>query len=111
MLLMARRPRFLFWPIWENFASVLRSPEVWRCLMNSTIVATGTTNPEPAAGAPAACVQSRHRFAGAAAFGFWILSTRLTSPVAILIPFFILCLQTGTETSIGCGDLGEYSRM
>lgn len=40
---MARRPRFLFWPIWENFASVLRSPEVWRCLMNSTIVATGTT--------------------------------------------------------------------
>jgi multiple sugar transport system permease protein len=92
---MSRRPKFLFWPVWENFAAVLRSPEVWSYLMNSTIVAVGATTLGLALGVPTAYVLSRYRFRGAADFGFWILSTRMTPPVAMLIPFFILYVRAG----------------
>jgi len=92
---MARRPRFVFWPVWDNFAAVLQSAEVWGYLMNSTIVASGATALGLLLGVPTAYVLSRYRFKGAADFGFWILSTRMTPPVAMLIPFFILYVRTG----------------
>ena len=44
---------------------------------------------------PAAYVLARYRFRGNADLGFWILSTRMTPPVAMLIPFFVLYVRTG----------------
>jgi multiple sugar transport system permease protein len=92
---MARPPLFVFVPVWDNYAQVLRSPEVWSYLLNSTVVALGATALGLALGVPTAYVLSRYRFRGAADYGFWILSTRMTPPVAMLIPFFILYVETG----------------
>jgi multiple sugar transport system permease protein len=91
----ARRPRFLFAPIWDNYLSVLSKGEVWHYFTSSLIVAGGSTALALALGVPTAYALARYRFKGNADFGFWILSTRMTPPVAMLIPFFVLYVRTG----------------
>lgn len=91
----ARRPRFLFTPIWDNYLAVLGQGEVWGYFTSSLIVAGGSTALALALGVPTAYALARYRFRGSADFGFWILSTRMTPPVAMLIPFFVLYVQTG----------------
>lgn len=99
---MARVPRFLFEPILDNYAAVLRSGKVWAYFGNSAIVATATTVVALAIGIPTAYVLARYRFPGNADYGFWVLSTRMTPPVAMLIPFFVLYVKTGLhDTYVG----------
>jgi multiple sugar transport system permease protein len=98
----ARVPRFLFQPIADNYAQVLASGEVWGYFANSLIVATATTVVALLIGVPTAYVLARYRFRGNADYGFWILSTRMTPPVAMLIPFFVLYVRTGLmDTYVG----------
>jgi multiple sugar transport system permease protein len=99
---LSRTPSFLFLPTLENYAAVLQTPEVWQYFLNSSIVAMGATLLALALGVPTAYVLARYRFRGNADFGFWILSTRMTPPVAMLIPFFALYVRTGmVDTYIG----------
>lgn len=91
----ARPPRFVFAPVWENYRAVLHNGDVWGYFGNSLVVALGSTLLALALGVPTAYVIARYRFRGNADFGFWILSTRMTPPVAMLIPFFILYVRTG----------------
>jgi multiple sugar transport system permease protein len=91
----ARPPRFLFHPVWSNYIAVLSNSDVWTYFRNSLIVGLGSTAMALALGVPAAYILARYRFRGNADFGFWILSTRMTPPVAILIPFFVLYVRTG----------------
>jgi len=91
----ARPPRFLFTPVWDNYRAVLHNGDVWGYFGNSLVVALGSTALALALGVPTAYVIARYRFRGNADFGFWILSTRMTPPVAMLIPFFILYVRTG----------------
>lgn len=91
----ARPPRFWFTPIWDNYLKVLEMPEIGAWFAHSTMVALGSTAVAIALGVPTAYVLGRYRFTGSADFGFWILSTRMTPPVAMLIPFFVLYVQTG----------------
>ena len=91
----ARPPRFLFTPVWDNYRAVLGNGDVWGYFENSLVVALGSTVLALALGVPTAYVIARYRFRGNADFGFWILSTRMTPPVAMLIPFFILYVRTG----------------
>ncbi|MFO1068074.1 MAG: carbohydrate ABC transporter permease [Geminicoccaceae bacterium] len=97
---MARPPRFLFTPVWDNYLGVIASPEVWGYFVNSTIVAAGSTALALLLGVPTAYVLARYRFPGNADFGFWILSTRMTPPVAMLIPFFVMYVQLGLADTI-----------
>ena len=92
---LARPPRFLFQPIWDNYAAVLSNGDVWSYCGNSLIVATASTAASLLLGVPTAYVLARYRFRGNADYGFWVLSTRMTPPVAMLIPFFILYVRTG----------------
>jgi multiple sugar transport system permease protein len=98
----ARRPRFIFTPVWDNYVAVLGSAEVWGYFKSSAIVAGASTAAALILGVPAAYVLARYRFRGNADFGFWILSTRMTPPVAMLIPFFVLYVSTGLiDTYVG----------
>lgn len=98
----ARPPRFWFTPIWDNYLKVLDTPEIGAWFAHSTVVALGSTAVAIALGVPTAYVLGRYRFAGSADFGFWVLSTRMTPPVAMLIPFFVLYVQTGLiDTHLG----------
>ena len=97
----ARHPKFLFTPIWDNYKAVLSNPEIWGYFQNSLIVALGSTAVTLVLGIPTAYVLARYRFKGNADYGFWILSTRMTPPVAMLIPFFVLYVKTGMMGTYG----------
>ena len=87
---LARPPTFIFKPILKNYLDVIQNNEVWGYFVDSLIVALGTTFFGLLIGIPAAYVLARFKFKGNADFGFWILSTRMTPPIAMLIPFFIM---------------------
>ena len=93
----ARVPRFVFWPILDNYAKVLANGEVWSYFGNSLIVASASTAAALLIGIPTAYLLARYRFPGNADYGFWVLSTRMTPPVAMLIPFFVLYVRTGLQ--------------
>jgi multiple sugar transport system permease protein len=98
----ARPPKFFFPPILQNYTEVLHDPSVWSFFRASTTVALGSTLIVLLIGIPTAYVLARYRFRGNADFGFWILTTRMTPPVAVLIPFFVMYVKTGLlDTSLG----------
>jgi multiple sugar transport system permease protein len=92
---LARPPTFLFDPILANYAKVVRDPQVWGFFRDSLVVALGTTAATLLIGVPAAYALARFRFRGNADFGFWVLTTRMTPPVAMLIPFFVMYQRVG----------------
>jgi multiple sugar transport system permease protein len=99
---MARPPLFLFTPTFANFAKVIGNPDIWSYFLSSLIVAAGSSLLAIAIGAPTAYVLARYAFRGRGDYGFWLLSTRMTPPVAMLIPFFVLYHQLGLlDTHLG----------
>lgn len=99
---MARPPLFIFEPTLANFAKVIGNPDIWAYFASSTIVAAGSSLLTLALGAPAAYILARYSFRGRGDFGFWLLSSRMTPPVAMLIPFFVLYYQIGLlDTHLG----------
>lgn len=98
----SRKPAFIFEPIWDNYLAVLSNGDVWGYFQSSAIIAICTTAASLLLGTPTAYVLARYRFKGNADFGFWILSTRMTPPVAMLIPFFVFYVTTGLfDTYLG----------
>lgn len=98
----ARPPRFLFVPTLENYADVLADPVILGYFMTTFIVAASTTVLAIVIGTPAAYVLARFNFRGGTDLGFWILSTRFTPPVAMLIPFFAMFQVLGLlNTHVG----------
>jgi multiple sugar transport system permease protein len=91
----ANPPSFVFAPTFKNYLQVLTDPAVLGFLKNSLIVGIGTTVFGLLIGVPAAYVLGRFRFRGSHDLAFWILSTRFTPPMAMLIPFFIIFYRTG----------------
>lgn len=91
----SRVPRLVFRPILDNYAKVIADPNIWSYFLHSSIVALGSTAVALLIGIPAAYVIARYRFRGNADYGFWILTTRMTPPVAVLIPFFVMYVKAG----------------
>jgi multiple sugar transport system permease protein len=87
---MASPPAWLFTPTLANYRQVLAEGEVIGFFRNSVIVGLGATALGLLVGVPTAYVLARHDFRGRADYDFWVLSTRMAPPVAMLIPFFIL---------------------
>jgi multiple sugar transport system permease protein len=88
----AMPPRWIFEPTLENYAEVLhekRTPFA-HYLMNSAIVGICSTLIALAVGIPAAYAFVRYRFGGKENIKFWILTTRMAPPIAVLIPYFLL---------------------
>jgi multiple sugar transport system permease protein len=95
-------PKWIFQPTLDNYAAVLFGkkviagttfPEVRgfpRYLMNSVIVSGGATLLALLIGTPAAYTLTRFKFRGKRDLAFYILSTRMAPPLAVLIPFYIL---------------------
>ena len=91
----ARNPKLIFKPIVDNYVSVVQDEKIWGYFLHSSIVALGSTAIALLIGIPAAYVLARYRFPGNADYGFWVLTTRMTPPVAVLIPFFVMYVKTG----------------
>lgn len=98
----ARPPSFVFVPTLENYASVIADPVIIGYFLTTFSVSAATTLFAVVIGTPAAYVLARFDFRGSTDIGFWILSTRFTPPVAMLIPFFVIFQAVGLlNTHIG----------
>jgi multiple sugar transport system permease protein len=89
----SRDPSFLFAPTFGNWREVAASPEIWGYFLDSAVVALGSTALVLLIGVPCAYALGRFRFRGGADLGFWILTSRMTPPVAVLIPFYVLYVR------------------
>jgi len=88
----AMPPKLLFEPTLKNYREVIaakRTPFL-HYLGNSAIVGLCSTAVALAVGIPAAYSFVRFRFPGKENIKFWILTTRMAPPIAVLIPYFLL---------------------
>jgi len=74
--------------VWQNYVDIFVRIPMARHLVNSLVIALGTTSLTIAVAAPAAYAMARFRFRGRGAFGLGVLVTQMFSPVIILIPIF-----------------------
>jgi multiple sugar transport system permease protein len=95
--ILASPPVWLFTPSFDSYLEILREGEVIGFFRNSLIVGVGATVVGLLVGVPAAYVLARHEFRGRTDYDFWILSTRMAPPVAMLVPFFVLYRQLGLQ--------------
>lgn len=95
--ILASPPAWVFIPTLESDRQLLSEGEIVGFFRNSLIVGVGATLLGLLAGVPAAYVLARHEFKGRADYDFWVLSTHMAPPVAMLAPFFIRYRQLGLQ--------------
>ena len=91
----ATPPKFIFDPTLENYAKAVsekRTP-FFHYFLNSAIVGVCSTAIALLVGVPAAYGFVRCRFRGKRNLKFWVLTTRMAPPIAVLIPYFIVFNQ------------------
>lgn len=88
--LLASPPVWLFTPTLEHYAEILADAKVVQGVVNSLIVALGTTALSVALGAPAAYALARFEFRGKADLWFWFISNRMVSPIVLALPIYLL---------------------
>ena len=101
--------QFAWPPLWWNFAPIFQHyrdaflvRSFGRYLLNSSLVAAGSTLLALALGTPAAYALARFRWPGAwgSKIGFWILSTRMLPPIVTIVPLFLMMRQAGLLNSL-----------
>jgi multiple sugar transport system permease protein len=88
-------PVFIFKPTLEYYRQIFAQPTFWNSFLNSTIVASTSTVLAVALGAPVAYALARFKFRGSEKIAFFFLSTRMTPPVAVVLPFFLIARSLG----------------
>ncbi|HET6946632.1 MAG TPA: carbohydrate ABC transporter permease [bacterium] len=88
-------PVWIFRPTFSNYREVFDLYPFGHFLVNSLIVASASTVAAVALGAMAAYALARFSFRRSKDVAFWILSIRMTPPVAAIIPIFILMRMLG----------------
>ncbi len=83
-------PAWTFTPTFENYQAVLADRAFIRYLINSLIIASGTTLIALTAGLLAGYALARYQFRGNGVFRFLFLLPQITPSVAILVPLFVL---------------------
>lgn len=102
-LTFATPPVFLFVPTFEAYREVIFEGAVIQQLLNSIIIAGGSTIACLILGIPAAYAFARFRFRLRRNLLFGFLSVRMAPPIAILLPFYLLMREfdlVGTRTSL-----------
>lgn len=91
--LLASPPVWLFRPTLANYADVFADQKVIDAVINSLIVALGSTGLSVLLGAPAAFALARYEFRGKGELWFWFISNRFISPIVLALPIYLLALQ------------------
>ena len=82
-------PIWLFKPTLKHFILVLVERHFAKNLMNSLIVAAGSTGISIFLGAFAAYSLARFKVKGHAHISFWIISLRMMPPIVVILPLYI----------------------
>jgi multiple sugar transport system permease protein len=88
-------PVWIFRPTLNNYTEVFDLYPFGQFLVNSLVVASVSTCVAVLLGAMAAYALARFTFRRSKDLAFWILSIRMTPPVAAIIPIFILMRTLG----------------
>jgi multiple sugar transport system permease protein len=79
-------PRIFFKPVLDNFRQVLAKPGFLSSLKDSFILAFGSSALGLVLGTPCGYALARLTYRGAGSVGFFLLITRMVSPIVIIIP-------------------------
>ncbi len=93
--LLASPPVWLFRPTLANYADVFADQKVVDAVINSLIVAIGSTGLAVLLGTPAAFALARYEFRGKADLWFWFISNRFISPIVLALPIYLLAQSAG----------------
>lgn len=99
---LALPPKLLFRPVLTAYADAFSQADLIGQFANSMIVALGATAVALFAGVMGGYALARFGMAGQKHYEFWVLSTRMAPPVAVVLPFFVLYQSTGMiDTLLG----------
>jgi len=87
---LADAPVWWFTPTLEHYPKVFFDKGYLPLVLNSLIVACGSTVLSLIIGVPAAYVFARHDFRGKEDLFFFFLTTRMAPPVSVVVPMFLL---------------------
>ncbi len=93
--LLASPPVWWFTPTLTHYREVLNDATVRDAIVNSLVVAGGTTLLAVALGTPAAYALARFQFRGKKDLWFWFISNRMVSPIVLALPIYIMAQQSG----------------
>jgi multiple sugar transport system permease protein len=88
-------PLWIFQPTLENYREVLWEDGVGFTMINSLIVAIGTTLLALGLGTPAAFALARFEFRGKKHLWFWFITNRMVSPIVLALPLFLIARSLG----------------
>ncbi len=83
-------PPWIFTPTLSNYLWIFRTADLGAAVRTSVIVALTTTILGAAFGLPAAYGLARFQLRRKRDLEFWILSTRMLPPVAVIVPFYMI---------------------
>ncbi len=83
-------PKWIFTPVFENFAKVFTMGEFMSSYRNSIIVAVVTTLISLVVGIPMAYALSRFKVPNKNGILLWILSTKMAPPIMVAIPYYMI---------------------
>ena len=93
--LYARPPQWLFSPILENYRRVLTNIPFAHYLVNSLVIAIGTTIGSIVLGTLAGYGFARFRFRASAAVRFLVLVTRMAPRMVLVVPYYLMMQRLG----------------
>jgi multiple sugar transport system permease protein len=79
-------PKIFFTPVLDNFRQVLAKPGFLASIRDSFIMAAGSSVLGLLLGTPCGYALARLRYRGSEGIGFFLLITRMVSPIVIIIP-------------------------
>lgn len=88
-------PAFLFTPTFEHYHDLFAMRPFGKFILNSLIVALGSTVSSLTIGSLAAYAISRIRHKRMNDVAFWILSMRMFPPIAVVVPYYIIFKTAG----------------
>jgi multiple sugar transport system permease protein len=98
----AKTPTLLFTPTTENFIYAFSTMKFGTYYLNSAIVCGAATIIAIIIGSIAAYSFSRHRTRVTKELSFWVLSTKMMPPIAVVIPIYLLMSKVNLlDTYIG----------
>lgn len=88
-------PVWITKPTFENFLNVFTKQGFFLNLTNSIVISLSVTVLSLVVAVPAAYAFSRYKFKGKHNLLFWVLSTRMAPPIAVVVPFFLIINKLG----------------
>ncbi len=93
-------PTFVFWPSLQNYIRLFQDSDFGRVMINTTVIAIGTTALALALGTPAGYALARFRVGSAEQISFSILSVRMVPGYVAVVPLFIILQYLGLFATI-----------